>query len=296
VSEQAVRPNRASPLLLEGWRLSLLQRWLRTLVDIWQEALFPAVCIHCRRFLHPEAAGVVLKAFQSDSTLSKDAFFGLFCAACMEEIRLIRSPKCSVCGVPFWGDGETDHVCGHCEIQPRPFVSAEALGVYDGPLRSAVHALKYDGKLRVARILGRALYRHFTASRLKHTVDMIVPVPLHPVRLRKRGFNQSILLIRGWDKWLARDEQGGCSPVIRFEALRRIRNTRPQMSLGRKERQTNIIGAFDVHPRVSVEGKRVLLVDDVLTTGATVAECATVLLKAGAAKVDVLTVARTIEP
>lgn len=292
MSENAVvRPNRAP----EGWHLPLLRRWFRTLVDIWQEALFPTVCIHCRRFLHPEA-GVPEALRSDDATLKKDAFCGLFCAECMEEIRLIRSPKCSVCGVPFWGDGETDHVCGNCEIRPRPFVSAEALGVYDGPLRSAVHALKYDGKLRVARILGKALYRYFTASRLKHTVDVIVPVPLHPVRLRQRGFNQSILLIRGWNKWLARDEEGGVGQVIRMEALRRIRNTRPQMSLGRKERQTNIIGAFDVHPRVSVEGQRVLLVDDVLTTGATVAECATVLLKAGAAKVDVLTVARTIEP
>ncbi len=272
-----------------------LQLWFRRLVDIWQQALFPPVCIHCRRFLHPEGAGGASQPPVRSVSSQEDALRGLFCPACMEEIRLIHSPKCSVCGIPFWGDGETDHVCGSCEIQSKPFASAEAVGVYEGPLRSAVHALKYDGKLRMARVLGRSLYLHFTASRLKQTVDMIVPVPLHPVRLRKRGFNQSILLIRGWEKWLAFDEELSCRPMIRIEALRRIRNTRPQMSLGRKERQTNLIGAFDVHPNVSVEGKRVLLVDDVLTTGATVAECATVLLKAGAAKVDVLTVARTIE-
>ncbi|MEW6259322.1 MAG: ComF family protein [Thermodesulfobacteriota bacterium] len=288
-----VRPNRETPPSPERWGLPLVQRWFRTLVDIWQEALFPAVCIHCRRYLHLEAAGSVPAR---SVTTQKEIFCALFCPACMDAIRLIRSPKCSVCGMPFWGDGESDHVCGQCDIQPRPFASAEAVGVYDGPLRSAVHALKYDGKLRVARILGRSLALHFAASGLRRTVDLIVPVPLHPVRLRKRGFNQSILLIQGWEKWLPADEKGCCSPVIHIEALRRIRNTRPQMSLGRKERQTNIIGAFDLHPGAVVEGKRVLLVDDVLTTGATVAECATVLLKAGAAKVDVLTVARTIEP
>lgn len=267
-------------------------RWLRIIADIWREALFPAVCVHCRRFLHLEAGKIAVVSYAGTQ---EDVLSVLYCPACLAQIRWVRSPKCSVCGIPFWGAGEIDHVCGNCEIHPRPFVSAEAVGIYEGPIRSAVHALKYEGRLRVARVLGRSLYLKACESGLRKTADLIVPVPLHPVRLCKRGFNQSILLVREWDRFLHRDMDAPCKPMVCREALQRIRNTRPQMSLGKKERQTNIVGAFKVNRDVPLEGKRILLVDDVLTTGATVAECTQVLLKAGAAKVDVLTVARTIE-
>lgn len=267
-------------------------RWLRIIADVWREAFFPAVCIHCRRFLHLEAGKT---AAISSADTQEDVLSALYCPACLAEIRWIRSPKCSVCGIPFWGAGETDHVCGNCQIHPRPFVSAEAVGIYEGPLRSAIHALKYDGKLRVARVLGRSLYLKANESGLRKTADLIVPVPLHPARLRKRGFNQSILLVQQWDCFRDSSMDAPRKPMVCREALQRIRNTRPQMSLGKKERQTNIVGAFKVGRGIHLEGKRILLVDDVLTTGATVAECAQVLLKAGAAKVDVLTAARTIE-
>lgn len=259
---------------------------------IWHEAFFPAVCIHCKRFLHLKAAGSA--AFSKDID-HDDLLANLFCRQCMAEIRLIRSPKCPVCGIPFWGAGEKDHICTNCTEHPRPFVSSEAIGIYEGPLRSAIHALKYDGRLRVARMLSPLLYLLFVRSHLYQTVDMIVPVPLHPARLRMRGFNQSILLVRGWERFAGNDVGDADRPIVCREALRRVRNTKPQMSLGKKERQTNIAGAFELHPDVSVEGRRILIVDDVLTTGVTVAECATVLLKAGAAKVDVLTAARAIE-
>ncbi|WP_051327708.1 ComF family protein [Desulfatirhabdium butyrativorans] len=267
-------------------------RWLQIIADVWREAFFPAVCVHCRRFLHLEAGKTAAASFAG---AQEDVLSVLYCPSCLAEIRWIRSPKCSVCGIPFWGAGETDHVCGNCEIHPRPFVSAEAVAIYEGPIRSAIHALKYDGRLRVARVLGRSLYLKACESGLRRTADLIIPVPLHPVRLRKRGFNQSILLVQEWDRFLDSDMDAPCRPIICREALQRIRNTRPQMSLGKKERQTNIVGAFKVNRDIALEGKRILLVDDVLTTGATVAECTQVLLKAGAAKVDVLTAARTIE-
>jgi ComF family protein len=150
----------------------------------------------------------------------------------------------------------------------------------------AIHRLKFGRHTSLSRPLSALLRETFFQYWDVTTVDLLVPVPLHLKRLRQRGFNQAHLLIRRWAK------QDG----IAFDGLTlsRSRWTEPQTALSRKERKKNIKGAFVVKHRETIRGKKIVLVDDVYTTGSTVNECARVLMKAGAALVDVLTLARAV--
>lgn len=135
-----------------------------------------------------------------------------------------------------------------------------------------------------------ALHHYFSSA----DIDMVIPVPLHPRRLRSRGFNQSALLVRRWPPWPpARDRSDG-PPWIAARLLKRHRPTLPQTGLNKVQRADNLKRAFSVPNKVALEGKRVLLVDDVMTTGATANACAYALKQAGAARVDVLTLARAV--
>jgi ComF family protein len=156
-----------------------------------------------------------------------------------------------------------------------------------------IHSLKYKAKIELARPLGILLFSVFNRFWETDEIDYIVPVPLNPKKYRKRGFNQSFLLIRDWRKWADSHPQ---SMLFRTEHQLLIRNrwTEPQTGLKRKERLVNTRGAFTVPEPFEVKHKNILVVDDVYTTGATVNECADVLLRAGANYVDVLTLARAM--
>jgi ComF family protein len=165
------------------------------------------------------------------------------------------------------------------------FTRARAAGNFGGTLRTAIHRLKYDGRHGMGFLLGEWARRAGGAEIFpRQPPDMVVPVPLHPTRHRSRGFNQSFLIAqgmvgdRGW-------------PIVP-EALARVRNTRPQVSMPAEQRAANVAGAFAAPDPEIVRGKRILIVDDVLTTLHTVNECAGVLLEAGAAEVHVAAVAR----
>jgi ComF family protein len=181
---------------------------------------------------------------------------------------------------------ERGMACGACAHGgARHFAWARAAGAFEGALREAIHRLKYDGRRRVGRVLG--LWARETAggvARPPRTPDIVAPVPLHWTRARQRGFNQSLLIAQGF--------VGGSGWRIEPHALRRVRRTRPQVDLDAEERATNVAGAFAVSDPDMVRGKRVLVVDDVLTTMHTVDECARVLVEAGAAAVHVVAVAR----
>jgi ComF family protein len=236
--------------------------FLTALIDF----LFPPLCHVCRTFI-PDAGALHI------------------CPACREEMPMVGSPLCPVCGIPFLGAGE-DHPCEACLTDPPSFDAARAALLYEGPCRDLVHAFKYRNKTHLRRPLALLTMEgvsEFVASRAP---DLIVPVPLHVRRLRSRGFNQAVLLgdllAREWKLPLAR------------RALRRIRWTEPQINLAAHERRDNVKGAFAVADPAAVAGKRVLLVDDVLTTGSTAEECSRVLKRAAAAEVTVITVARAV--
>lgn len=209
-----------------------------------------------------------------------------FCDACRANITDIASPICSKCGIPFVSREGDDHTCSECLVEKKYFRKARAFGVYDGSLMEAIHLLKYKGKIALARPLSACVMKTFLQFWNTSDIDLLVSVPLHLKRLRERGFNQAHLLITRW----ADSRQIPSDGV----ALSRTRWTSPQTGLSREERHRSVKGAFSVLHPDRISGRRILLVDDVYTTGATANECARVLMSAGAEFVDVLTLARTV--
>lgn len=256
-------------LLGLGAPRELARRALEAALDV----LFPPCCAACDRFLSPPPRDT-------------------FCGPCQSQIRLARPPFCGRCGRPYQHEWQGSHLCGECLLRPPSFSSARSWACYprhsdaSHPLRQVIHRFKYGRRASLGEPLGRLLAQAcepwFRASEL----DLMVPVPLHPRRLRWRGFNQSVLLGRevgrAWNL-----------PLDPFVLTRRT-ETRTQTSLSLKERRPNVRGAFAVAPRRTVRQMRLLLVDDIYTSGATVEECTRVLLHAGARDVQVLTLARTM--
>lgn len=200
------------------------------------------------------------------------------CGKCWRSFPRLSAPVCQVCGRPLRGPPDLVFTCVRCRHRRDP-VRVRAFGRYEGRLRDAVHALKYRGRLALAEPLGRGLAEVVAADPVLSSADAAVPVPLHPRRHARRGFNQAEELAR----YLGR-------PVR--TALVRVRDTPSQTELDEDERRRNVRGAFAV--RGSVRGLRVVLVDDVVTTGSTLAECAAVLRAAGAAHVGAVAVAMAL--
>lgn len=216
------------------------------------------------------------------------------CANCSGTYMAVESPICSTCGVVFESREGEDHDCGECLNAPKRFKIARSAGVYDKVLMAAIHCLKYKEKIQLARPLGVLLFMAFCRYWNKGNINLIVPVPLHKRKFRSRGFNTSFLFVKEWA--FISKALNGALPVIPVagDILVRKRWTEPQTGLGRKERLQNIKNAFGVRNSSKIKGEKILIVDDVYTTGATANECAKVLMRAGAARVDVLTLARAM--
>ncbi|HVP90797.1 MAG TPA: ComF family protein [Terriglobales bacterium] len=206
------------------------------------------------------------------------------CRECWEALAPRRGPACLCCGRFFEGAGG-DHLCGRCLERVPPYTVHRSCGRYDGVLRDIILLFKYG---RVSA-LGRPLAR-FAAAALEaeeglwEGADGLVPVPLHPKRKRERGFNQSQVLARE----LAR--MRGLAVVD--NGLVKVRNVPPQASLEAAGREANVRGAYTVRRRARVEGRVLVLVDDVFTTGSTLGECGLALKRAGAREVRALTLAQ----
>lgn len=219
------------------------------------------------------------------------------CLPCLSEVRPIAGGVCPVCGErvfsPYVLKADAGAFrCGLCRRAEPPFVKAAAYGSYDGGLRELIHLLKYQQVRPASVVLGRMLAE--AVSRLQpgwKQRPVVVPVPLHAHKLRQRGFNQSELIARDFIRLGARDSRLAMCPGV----LVRRRETQSQIGLTRHQRRENIRGAFVVARPEEISGHEILLVDDVFTTGTTVSECARVLLRAGASKIFVATVARTLK-
>ena len=222
-------------------------------------------------------------------TVSAKILRAHLCAACAGTFTAVRTPLCTRCGKMFMSRRGPNHLCGHCSRQAWHFGKARSAGIFDRGLATLVHRFKYNGRTGLAKPLGMLMRDVLQANWRPAEIDVIVPVPLHGKRLRARGFNQSFLLAQTCSSDLA----GWAGIPIEPDLVRRTRPTVSQTGLGRKERGANLKDAFRVSPGRRVDNLRLLLVDDVFTTGATVNECAGMLLKAGAQRVDVLTLART---
>lgn len=235
---------------------------LRPLLDL----LFPPLCHCCKTFI-PNAGDL------------------LICPACLTKITFLVAPLCPNCGTPFKTEDGRDHLCGACLRHPPSHLSRSAT-LYAGPVQELIHRFKYGYKVHLSDPLGIMVSQALLPFREEAAPDLVVPVPLHRKRLRQRGFNQSQLIGEVLAKrWKLRVDLG---------SLYRERWTEPQTSLDAEQRRDNVKGAFAVRRPERLKGKRVLLVDDVCTTGSTLRACAEALEEAGAQAVFAVTVARSL--
>jgi len=214
------------------------------------------------------------------------------CQDCLTGCAPVQPPLCTVCGRMFAGREGGNHLCQDCIDVSKPFHMARSAGRYGGVLMEVIHACKYRRRQDLARSLGHLLYATFCKFWEDGQIDVVIPVPLNRQRMRKRGFNQTYLMIAGWPAYYRKQRPGDRGMMIDRRSLVRVRKTVPQVGLDSKARRANVKDAFRLVKADAIAGRWVLLVDDVYTTGATAAECSAVLIKGGAKRVDVLTCAR----
>ena len=231
------------------------------------DILFPERCLSC---------GTGLKTRPEIS----------YCTRCLQDIRWLREPLCTKCGKQFEYAAGGSHLCGYCLVNGWHFKEARAVVHYKPPVTEAVKMFKYKGKMHGLATLTALAHQYFQLQELPQP-DLLVPVPLHARRLRQRGFNQALILCRRiFPAWRDR-----LAPAV----LERHFETQPQTGLGAAERRRNVRNVFQVRRPEKIKNKKILLVDDVFTTGATVNECARTLMKNQASEVNVFTFARAIE-
>jgi len=241
----------------------ILAEFLQDLSD----ALFPPLCIFCMNVL----------ALKEEK---------IFCASCNKQIVYLTNSHCTLCGKIFPDSPADDHLCGDC-LQSKPFYDlARSAVAYDGVMHEVILQFKYGRNIVKGTALADLLAGFIFPDIDWPSFDCIIPVPLHIRRLRSRGFNQSLILARALGK--------KHHLPVEFSLLKRRKMTHTQIGLNQKEREQNIKNAFEVSDPKQVAGQHIILVDDVLTTGSTVNECAKTLKKEGAARVVVVTLARVV--
>lgn len=225
--------------------------------------LLPAACLLCgRQLAGPDGEAA-------------------FCHGCQTSMLPLGPGHCRRCALPFV-HAQAHHLCGACLRQPPVFTTVHTAGLYQGGIKDAVQRLKYRDQLILAAPLGRLLGTSLAAEASRFAAHCVVPVPLHPERLRQRGYNQALEIARPLARQLG--------VPLDVTLLQRIRRTPPQQGLTAAERRRNVRNAFAL--TATTLPANILLVDDVMTTGATVRECSQTLLAGGAREIQVAVVGR----
>ncbi len=245
------------------WRRvpKLLVPWL----DVAWSFIYPEVCQLCRVRPADRRAGYV-------------------CAGCRELVRVIQPPFCDRCGLPFAGEITASFQCANCRELELHFAAARSAVAARGPVLESIHRYKYQGEMWFEDFLSEYFIAAARAWVQCEPCDGLVPVPLFPVKERERGFNQA--------QRLAARLGSALGVPVESRLLQRVVPTPSQTHLSRSQRADNMRRAFALRGSSSLAGKRLVLIDDVFTTGATTSACAKLLLQAGAARVVVWTVAR----
>ena len=243
-----------------------LSYWLQAALDF----VFPAECAYCHKFVGDDRVAI-------------------FCHSCWNTIGLITEPVCPRCGQPYASEAvlqkTPDFICGACRATNVFFDRAVATAYYEHVLQEAIQQFKFKHKTGLGKHLAQIMITHLSEELALSQYHAILPVPLHKIRQRHRGYNQSAILAKHISQY--------CQIPLMVNNLIRIRDTDSQSLLkGRKARQANVKNAFRVTYPDTLRDRHVILVDDVLTTGATVNECSKTLKEAGAKSILVLTLSR----
>ncbi len=253
-------------------------RIFKAVLSQFQALVFPGRCLKCRKYTKKDL----------DFPFSE-----CFCVDCLEtDLPLFLPPFCSQCGHVFTSRTGENHLCEDCLQSAPPMGRVRAVFEYKGIIREAIPLFKYHSKLCLAKIFESFLFKAFESHFSHGDIDCILPIPLHGKKVRKRGFNQSFLMVRHFKSMHARIHGEKPNWKIDTRFLIRVRPTPSQTGLSIEEREKNLSQAFQVRPGSSLVGKHILLVDDVYTTGATCKSAARVLLESGVKQVDVLVLAR----
>lgn len=241
---------------------TVFKAWVKNFINLF----YPLSCLICKAALSP----------LSDKPL---------CEICWNKIEFSLPPFCRVCGKHLPA-GNQNHafICRDCQARVYSFKKARSVCVYDGVIKECIHLFKYKSKLSLVKPLSKLMINFAHKFLDMRNVDSIIPVPLHSAKQRQRRFNQA--------KLLAGDLAGAFSKELQANLLIKIKSGPAQVNLLRTERLKNVRGAFKVKDARPLENKNILLVDDVLTTGATANECARTLLDAGANRIDAFVLAR----
>ena len=240
-----------------------LNETLRDITDV----IFPPQCLGCAEIL-------------------QHLNLQTFCACCRGKIRFINGSHCQICGLAFFDSPAPDHLCGNCLEKKPSFILARAVASYETLILDTIHQFKYGRDISTGAALASFMAEFCFPDFDFTNYSVIIPVPLHIRRLRERGFNQSLILAKAIGKKY--------SIPVNFSLLKRNKSTLTQTGLDKIQREKNIRGAFTVTDNAKIEDKSTILIDDVYTTGATINQCAKTLIKAGASKVAVLTLARVL--
>ena len=243
-----------------------MNHWLRRVASGALRIVMPPLCASC-----------------GSAVAGEDSL----CTACWRELHMIDRPFCERLGIPLAYDPGGEPISPAALADPPPYGRARAVCLYGDTARTLVHGLKFHDRHDMAALMSRMMAR--AGAELLCEADLVCPVPLHRMRLWRRRFNQSAMLA---------GEVGRLSDRANIpDLLLRVRATRQQIGLTHDQRRRNVAGAFQVNPAhlSLVRGARIVLIDDVFTTGATAEACVAALLRAGAAQVDVLTFARVAE-
>lgn len=238
-----------------------MQKFFKKIIEL----IFPNQCLYCSKLIGQE---------------------GAFCNCCWKKLQFITDPKCNICSHPFEFQVADNLICAKCLSDKPSYDKAITVFRYNQIIKKVIGDFKYRDTTYLAKKFARILFNR-ASSEIDKT-DFIIAVPLHKKRLRKRKFNQAILLTKELSK-LSKKE-------FFYDFLLRIKNTTAQAGLRKKQREKNLRGAFALNEKYKeiVKGKKILLIDDVMTTGTTLENCAKVLKKSGAKEVNILVIAKRV--
>ena len=229
-----------------------------------------------KEILYPENIKCIVC---NEEIFTSDAFS--ICPKCLDKLSFLNDKICKICGVKIFGEG---NLCERCvKNEYKEIKLARAVFEYDENLKILIHKLKYDNQKFLAKPLSNILYNYFTHRDEINDVDIIIPIPLHEKRLKQRGYNQTELLLQSFKE----------TNLIRTDIVKRVKDTPTQTKLTKEERMENLKDAFEIVDKDEIKNKRILIVDDIFTTGSTALTLAKLLVKNKAKSVKCLTLCHT---